>query len=88
MLTNYVQGYERKTKGGHRLDIILTRTQRIEAIKLWWTKRMEAEIRHICNLTKADTKLLTHHWNQPYRGTGTSVFYWLLGLGVFVRQLA
>jgi hypothetical protein len=31
-------------------------------------------------------KLLTHHWNQPYRGAETSVLLGLLLLGLFARQ--
>jgi hypothetical protein len=37
-------------------------------------------------LLVSDAKLLTHHWNQPYRGAGTSVLFGLLLLGVFARQ--
>ena len=37
-------------------------------------------------LLVSDAKQLTYHWNQPYRGAGTSVLLGLLGLGVFVRQ--
>ena len=31
-------------------------------------------------------KILTHHWNQPYRGAGTSDLLGLVGLKLFARQ--
>jgi hypothetical protein len=37
-------------------------------------------------LLVSDAKLLTHHWNQPYRGAGTNVLLGLLTLGLFARQ--
>ena len=31
-------------------------------------------------------EILRHHWNQPYRGAGTSDLLGLVGLGLFARQ--
>jgi hypothetical protein len=34
----------------------------------------------------SSVRLLTHHWNQPYRGAGRTVLFGLFVLCLFVRQ--
>ncbi len=37
-------------------------------------------------LLLSEAKLMTYHWNQPYRGAEMSVLFGLFVLGLFARQ--